>query len=55
MTTEYRSAPITAGNFKASRITVTPFRHLLPTDVFGSNDKSDPAPALLKLRWRHHW
>lgn len=54
MTTEYRSAPLTAGNLKASRITVTPFRHLLPGDVIGSNDKRDPAPAALTLRWRHH-
>ncbi|MDE4272742.1 hypothetical protein PXK58_01975 [Phaeobacter gallaeciensis] len=54
MTTEYRSAPITEGNLKASRITVTPFRHLLPADVIGSNNKDDPAPAALKLHWRHH-
>lgn len=51
---EYRSAPLTAGNFKASRITITPFRHLLPTDVLGSSSKHTPAPAALKLHWRHH-
>ncbi|KAF0676280.1 hypothetical protein [Profundibacterium mesophilum] len=54
MTTEYRSAPITEGNLNAFRITVTPFRHLLPHDVIGSNDKADAAPSALKLHWRHH-
>jgi len=54
MTTEYRSRPITAGNLKAFRITLTPFRHLLPPDVIGSNDRHSPAAAALRLRWRHH-
>lgn len=51
---EYRSAPLTAGNFKANRITITPFRHMLPPDVFGSNNRHTPSPAALKLHWRHH-
>lgn len=51
---EYRSAPLAAANFKANRIQIIPFRHLLPSDVFGSNDKHFPARASLKLQWKHH-
>lgn len=51
---EYRSAPHTKGNLTANRITITPFRHLLPSDVFGSSSKHTPSQAALKLQWRHH-
>lgn len=51
---EYKSSPLTAANFKANRVTITPFRHLLPPGVFGSSNKDSPAPELLKLLWRHH-
>ena len=51
---EYRSPPLTPANFKARRITITPFLHLLPSDVIGSSNKNFPAKELLKLRWRQH-
>lgn len=51
---EYKSSPLRPANFKANRIQITAFRHLLPADVFGSNDKNYPAVASLKLSWRNH-
>ncbi|WP_210528340.1 HNH endonuclease [Rubellimicrobium arenae] len=51
MTTEFRSSPLTDGNFKAARITITPFLSQLPTDVIGGSDKARPAPRRLKLHW----
>lgn len=49
--TEFRSAPLNSSNFKARRITITPFIRQLPTDAIGGSDDTDLATRLITLRW----
>jgi len=51
--TEYRSKPLSKTNLSENHVYITPFRHLLPPDVFGSSDRQRPAARLVTLRWRH--
>lgn len=46
---EYRSAPLTDGNFKNFHIYITPFRDHLPDDVVGGSTRDSPASRLIRL------
>ncbi len=50
--TEYRSKPLSKTNLSENHVYITPFRHLLSPEVFGSNDRHQPATRLVTLRWR---
>ena len=52
MKTEYRSAPLTEANFKATRITVSPFLEDLPADAIGGSNKAAIAARPIRLCWR---
>lgn len=49
---EFRSDALKPGNFKANRITITPFIDQLPKDAIGGSDKTDQGTSLIALRWR---
>ena len=51
---ENLSSPLTYASFKANRIQITSFRHLLPPNFLGSNNKRFSAPASLKLQWKNY-
>ncbi len=51
MKTEYRSAPLTPEAIGATRITITPFRQYLPTDIIGGSSKRDAAKRKLTLHY----
>ncbi|WP_347140245.1 hypothetical protein [Paracoccus sp. SSK6] len=42
---------LTAGNLKNGHIYVTPFKHLLPKDIFGGTNKADLAPRRALLHY----
>ncbi|MBD9529143.1 hypothetical protein [Paracoccus sp. PAR01] len=42
---------LTAGNLRNSHIYVTPFKHLLPTDIFGGSNKDEPASRMAVIHY----